>query len=177
MHGIVHKTLKEYVIERTDEETWTSIIDRTDIEPSLYLPVSHYDDAEIDMILAAVTEMAVQDRRTIERDFGRTLAPELLSTFDAYVKDDWTFVELLSRMQSVARSVDESTPKATVPDVSCRQSGDAMIVTYRSERDYCGLAHGILEGIATEYSVGVVVSEEGCVHDGDDACTFRIEGT
>ncbi len=175
MHGIVHKTLKEYVIESTDDETWASIIDRTDIEPSLYLPVSHYDDAEIDTILATLTEMAVQDRRTIERDFGRTLAPELLSTFGAYISDDWTFAELLVRIDAVANAVDESTPEATVPDVSCRDTEDAMIISYRSDRDYCALAHGILEGVATEYRVAVTVSKDACVHDGDDGCEFRIE--
>ena len=175
MHGIVHKTLKEYVIERTDEETWASIVDRTDIEPSLYLPVSHYDDAEIETILTALTGMAVQDRRTIERDFGRTLAPALLSTFDAYVNEDWTFAELLARIESVARSVDETTTKATVPELSSRETDDAMVVTYRSEREYCGLAHGVLEGTANEYGVAVTVTETACVHDGDDACEFRVE--
>ncbi|MCW8173238.1 hypothetical protein D8S78_19885 [Natrialba swarupiae] len=75
MHGIVHKTLKEYVVERTDEASWNAIVERAGLEPSLYLPVSHYDDAEFEAILETLSAVAVQERAQIERSFGRMLAP------------------------------------------------------------------------------------------------------
>ncbi|ARS89314.1 heme NO-binding domain-containing protein [Natrarchaeobaculum aegyptiacum] len=176
MHGIVHKTLEAYVVDRTDEETWDQLLERAGVEAALFLPVSYYDDADLEAILEAVTDAAVQDRRQIERGFGRRLAPELLSTFGAHVSDDWDLLALLASLESVAESVDASSTEATLPDVSGRRDGQATVVSYRSRRDtqYCGLAHGILEGLVDAADESATVSKHDCVETGDEACTFRV---
>ncbi len=175
MHGIVHKTLKEYISEITDPNTWTTIVDRANIEPKLYLPVSHYDDAEIDALLSVFAETRDQHRELIERDFGRRLAPALVSTFDAHLRDQWGLFELLENMEMVTKSVDETTTGTTVPEVTCERTDSGAIVTYRSQRDYCELAYGILEGLGETYDTDVSVTKETCIHDGDDACTYSVD--
>lgn len=176
MHGIVHKTLKAYVVDRTDEETWNRLLERADVEAALFLPVSYYDDADLEAILEAVTAAAVQDRRQIERGFGRRLAPELLSTFGAHVRDDWDLLALLASIESVLESVDAASEQSTLPDVSGHRDGQAAVLSYRSRRDrhYCGLAHGILEGLVEEAEETATVSKRECVDEGADACTFRV---
>src|SRR6056297_1580675 len=148
MHGIVHKTLKEYVVDRTDDETWDTIVDRAGLEPTLYLPVSYYDDAEIDAILETLSGMATQDRRAIERDVGRTLAPDLLSTFSAHVSPDWEASDLLAELERVYDDVETATDDVSLPAISSRHEFDHGVVTYETHRDttYCGMAHGVLEG-------------------------------
>ncbi|WP_254762484.1 heme NO-binding domain-containing protein [Natrinema marinum] len=177
MHGIVHKSLKEYVVERTDDDTWDTIVEQTDLEPKLYLPVTHYDDAEIDTVLERLSSMATQDRDAIERDFGRTLAPELLSTFSAHLRRDWEFAELLASLEDVYDDVDDATKEASLPAISCSRESDGTVVTYDTHRDqqYCGLAHGILEGFAAAYGADATVTETACVDDGADECTFRVD--
>lgn len=178
MHGIIHKTLKEYVIAKTDEETWGSIVDQADIEPTLYLPVSSYDDAEVEAILETLSSMAVQKRRQIERDLGRALAPELLSTFSAHVRGDGDLFEVLERLESIVESVDTTTNANALPTVSgTRESADCVHVTYctHRERCYCGLAQGILEGMANVFETEATVIETACVADGDETCAFRVE--
>ena len=177
MHGIVHKTLKEYVVDRTDEKTWETILDRADLEPSLYLPVSTYDDHEIEAILSTLSSMATQNRRQIERDFGRTLAPELLATFNAHVRDEELFV-LLERLETIVADVDAATNDTTLPSVSGVRDGDDTVrVTYRTHREptYCGLAHGVLEGITRAFDADATVTERTCVDDGGEACVFLVE--
>lgn len=174
MHGVVHKALEEYVVDRAGEDAWEAIVDRTDVEPTLYLPVSYYDDGEIEAILTALSSMAVQDRREIERSFGRRLAPELLSTFGAHVGDDWTLLELLANLDAVVADVGAATDRATLPEIDCRRDGAAAVVTYRSEREYCGIARGILEGLVDAFDANATVSTEDCVRDGAEACTFRV---
>ncbi|SDL04327.1 heme NO-binding domain-containing protein [Natronorubrum texcoconense] len=177
MHGIVHKTLKEYVVDRTDEETWETILGRADLEPALYLPVSTYDDHEIDAILSTLASMATQNRRQIERDFGRTLAPELLSTFNAHVREDDLF-DLLERLETIVNDVDAATDDTALPSVSGTRDGDGSVrVTYRTHREptYCGLAHGILEGITRSFDADATVTEQRCVDDGEGACVFLVE--
>ncbi len=177
MHGIVHKSLKEYVVERADDDTWDTIVEQSDLEPKLYLPVTHYDDAEIDTVLQELSSMATQDRDAIERDFGRTLAPELLSTFSAHLRRDWEFPELLASLEDVYDDVDDATKEATLPAISCTRESDDAVVTYDTHRDqqYCGLAHGVLEGLAAAYGADATVTKTACVDDGADECTFRVD--
>ncbi|MFA9416103.1 heme NO-binding domain-containing protein [Natrinema sp. HArc-T2] len=177
MHGIVHKTLKEYVVDRTDDETWDTIVDRAGLEPTLYLPVSYYDDAEIDAVLETLSGMATQDRHAIERGVGRTLAPELLSTFSAHVSHNWTVSDLLAELEGVYDDIETATDDASLPAISSRLESDHGVVTYETHRDttYCGMAHGILDGIVAAFDGDATVTETACVHDGADACRFRVD--
>ncbi|WP_247003401.1 heme NO-binding domain-containing protein [Halosolutus gelatinilyticus] len=180
MHGIVHKTLKEYVVEKTDEETWETVVDRAGLEPKLYLPVSRYEDDEIDAILETLAAMTTADRRTIERDFGRALAPELLSTFKAHVRAEWGPEDVLASIGTIADSVEGTTGDGTLPDVSSSvdPDGDAVAIAYRTHREhvYCGLAHGILEGLVAEFGADATVAKQACLEDPDgDRCRFRVE--
>lgn len=177
MHGIIHKSLKEYVVERTDDETWQTVVDEAGLEPKLYLPVSHYDDGEIDAILRTLSTMATRDRRAIERDFGRTLAPDLLSTFSAHVRRDWDVSELLASLEAVYDDVDTATEQASLPALTSTLEPDHAIVTYDTHRDqqYCGLAHGILEGLVAAFDANATVRKTACVDDGAETCQFRVD--
>jgi predicted hydrocarbon binding protein len=175
MHGIVHKTLKEYVVAKTDDETWNSIADRAAVEPTLYLPVGHYEDAEIDAILETLASRAVQDRPSIERDFGRRLAPELRSTFGAHFDDEADLLSVLASLESIVTAVDRTTDETTVPDVSGRRIDERTVeIAYESARGYCDLAHGILEGLVAEYDADATVAKRTCTRNGADSCTFRV---
>ena len=176
MHGIVHNSLKSYVVEKTDDETWNAIVERAGVEPTLYLPVSHYDDAEIDSILEELASMAVQDRPAIERDFGRTLAPELYSTFDAHLDGEAGLLELLASIEAITANVERTTEETTLPDVICTREHDrTVVVRYDSHRDYCDLAYGVLEGLVAEFDAEATVTERACTRNGADDCAFRVE--
>lgn len=176
MHGIIHKTLENYIVDRTDEDTWETIVDRADVEPTLYLQVSHYDDREIDAILETLAGMATQDRPTIERDFGRTLAPELVTTFGAHIRNDWGVLDLLTALEGVYDEIDSANDETTLPDISTQRDGDEVSVTYRTRRDrhYCALAHGVLEGLLAAFEADGTVTEQTCVRDGDEDCRFLV---
>lgn len=177
MHGIVHKTLEEYVVERTDDDTWDTIVEQSDLEPRLYLPVSHYDDEEIDAVLETLSGMASQDRTAIERDFGRRLAPELLSTFSAHINHDRDLPALLAGLEDVYDDIKTATEETSLPALSCTLESEHAIVTYDTHRDrrYCGLAHGILEGFVAAFDADATVTEADCVEEGADACRFRVD--
>ncbi|MFC6719744.1 heme NO-binding domain-containing protein [Natrialbaceae archaeon GCM10025810] len=180
MHGIVHKTLKSYVIEKADEAAWETILERAAVEPKLYLPVSHYPDAEVAGILQTLSALSGHAPETIERDFGRALAPALLSTFSAHLTGCDDLVAVLDSLEGVSADLadhDDLSP----PRLTCSfdgggsgSDGDVAVVTYDSERDHCAMAHGILEGIVAEYGADATVAKTGCVRDGETACTFRV---
>ncbi|MFC4439829.1 MULTISPECIES: heme NO-binding domain-containing protein [Natrialbaceae] len=175
MHGIVHKSLKSYVVAKAGGETWDTIVEQADIEPTLYLSVSRYDDAEIDAVLEALASMAVQDRPAIERDFGRSLAPELCSTFDAHLDDEAELLEGLTSLEAITATVERTTTETTLPSVTCAEDDRAVVVRYDSHRDYCDLAHGVLEGLVAESDAEATVTERVCVRNGAGDCAFRVE--
>ncbi|WP_306054642.1 heme NO-binding domain-containing protein [Natronococcus wangiae] len=176
MHGIVHKSLKSYVVEKAGDETWNAIVERANIEPTLYLPISRYDDAEVDAALSALASMAVQDRPAIERDFGRALAPELRSTFDAHLDGEAGLLEFLVSIETITANVERTTEETTLPDVTCTRERDrAVVVRYDSHRDYCDLARGVLEGLVAEFDAAATVTERACTRSGADDCAFLVE--
>ncbi|SDR32414.1 heme NO-binding domain-containing protein [Natronobacterium texcoconense] len=176
MHGIVPKTLEEYVVEHTDETAWDAVLERAAVETTLYLPVSRYDDRELEALLTALSNSAAQSREGIERDFGRRLAPALLATFDAHVADDRELHTVLLELEAIAADIESGIDGVSLPEVSGRvaDEGNTVVVTYRSQREYCSLAHGVLEGFVSEFDAGAVVEKIDCVHEDADACRFRV---
>lgn len=177
MHGLVHQRLKAYVVEKTGESNWDVVLDRSGIEPKLYLPVSHYPDEEVTAIVETLAAMSGHEVDAIERDFGRTLAPALLRTFRAHWREDWSFLEVLERTESIADALREKRPENDPPKVRCSTEGGRVRVTYRSHRGHPGMAHGVLEGLAREFDATVTVSRlETERVDGETRCVFELDG-
>ncbi|SNZ15728.1 Haem-NO-binding [Natronoarchaeum philippinense] len=174
MHGIVHKTLKEYV-EGIDAAEWDDVADRAGLDPKLYLPVSRYPDEEVDAVFAALAASTDENEAAHQTAFGRTLAPELLNTFKAHVRDDWGTQELLLALEVVYERVAAQDEESTLPDVATEADGGDIVVTYRSERELCAVAEGIVLGVAEKYDDEVTINERTCTKDGDDHCTLRVE--
>ncbi|MFP8956536.1 heme NO-binding domain-containing protein [Natrialbaceae archaeon A-CW3] len=177
MHGLVHQTLKAYVVEKTDEASWAVVLERAGIDPQLYLPVSHYPDDEIPKLLETVAQLSGHERAAVERDFGRTLGPALLQTFRAHWRNDWEFTELLGHLESVTDEIRSKATDTEPPVVTCTRADDGLRVTYRSSRGYPAMAHGVLEGLAREFDVDVTVTRlETRRLDEETECVFLIEG-
>jgi|AntDeeMinimDraft_5_1070356.scaffolds.fasta_scaffold00116_42 predicted hydrocarbon binding protein len=176
MHGILHKSLKNYVGENIDEDVWDDVLDRADIDPKLYLPVSHYPDEELVDAIAVLAEMSGHEVASVQRDFGTFVAPDLLSTFKAHVRDDWSTFDLLAALPSIYEQLEAQNPETNPPDVDVSRLGpDAVVVEYRSERDLCSLGEGIVVGASEALDDPCEVTQEMCVRDGEDHCEFHVE--
>ncbi len=177
MHGLIHQRLKSYVVDKTDETSWRTILEHSGIDPQLYLPVSHYPDEEVRRILETLAELSGHDVSAIERDFGRTLAPALLQTFRAHWREEWTLLELLEHTNDIAKALRAKHPANDPPAVSCRRTDDGHTVIYRSQRGYPAMAHGVLEGLAREFDESVTIRRMDTeTVDGETRCTFHLEG-
>ena len=206
MHGIVHQRLKEYVRSGADGDAWETVLDRTDVEPTLYLAVNYYPDAEFEALFETLVELTGHERATLERDFGRFLAPTLRSTFRGHVPDDPTFRGVLCDLESVTQSFADQEPNPpgitgervdgpesngpgaddsvvdesgaddpeTDDSVATDPGTDVITVTYESDRGYCAMARGLLEGLAETFDVEVSVAETACERAGADCCAFRV---
>lgn len=176
MHGILHKSLKNYVGENMGEDVWADVLDRADIDPKLYLPVSHYPDEELVDAIAVIAEMTGHDQASVERDFGAYVAPDLLSTFKAHVRTEWSTLDLLEGLPHIYEQIEAQNPETSPPNVTItRIGGTAAVVEYASARDLCTLGEGILVGIADAFGDDATVTHETCQRDGEDHCEFHVE--
>jgi hypothetical protein len=175
MHGIIHRSLKQYVIDRTSEEGWETIIDVAGVENRLYLPVSEYPDEEVTEVLATVTELTGHDEAAIQRDFGRYFAPQLLDTFDAHVGRDWNAIDAVEGLERIYPQVVAKDDAADSMQISTRRSSaDTVVVHYRSSRTLCPMLEGMIEGIAGEYGDEIRIGKGSPTRDGLRHCELTV---
>jgi|AntDeeMetagen681_2_1112603.scaffolds.fasta_scaffold04684_2 hypothetical protein len=175
MHGIVHKALKEYVEEDIDGVDWDSATERAGLDPKLYLPVTHYPDNEITRAVTALSELSGRTENSIQRAFGQSLAPQLLDTFKAHVRDEWGAQEVLLALDTIYEQLEADNGESASTTVSTRAEGEAVVLTYRSERELCTVLRGIAVGVAAEYDATTMIDESTCLREGDDRCELRVD--
>ena len=172
MHGVVHHTLKAYVAERAGEDGWKAVLDRTGIDPKLYLPVSRYPDEEVATILEAVAATSGNEVTAVERHFGRELATELVGTFRAHLDSDPELFDVLDRLDAIYADLGSRDDELDLPSIECERDGETWRLTYRSHRDHPGMAYGILEGLVREFDA--TIGPVSALERGSDAYAFDV---
>ncbi|HPG28589.1 MAG TPA: heme NO-binding domain-containing protein, partial [Myxococcota bacterium] len=66
-------------------------------------------------------------------------------------------------------------PDAITPRLVCEDAGaDRLVMTYRSERGFCHLVEGFLDGVSDHFGTKIDYHQSSCAHDGADACRFEL---
>ena len=175
MHGILFKSLKDFVVERHDREAWDGALDSAGLTGKVYLPIDTYDDAELRRLVEAVSDRTGGPVGELQEAFGRYAGGRLLETYGNVASEEGGALELIAntetRIHSVLRARD---PDIDPPNLTCRRDGDAVRVEYRSERDLCSVAKGIARGVGDHYDEPVAVTESACMRDGDEHCELVV---
>jgi predicted hydrocarbon binding protein len=174
MHGILFKYLKEYVETEYDSDAWEAAMDAADIEPKLYLPVTEYPDEEAVRLVDGVVEVTGADEQELLSAYGEELAPELLDTFEAHVRDDWGLFDLLEHPNNEVFQVFYSEDGDDDEVTAAREGPGTVVVHYASAMEMCEFAKGVLRGLAATRGVDVDVSESACMHAGADHCEITV---
>lgn len=176
VHGILLKGLKEFVVDRYDRRTWDQVRDESRVERKVYLPIETYEDGELSALVEAAAGVTGVPAAELLEDYGRSVSARLLSTYDNVIDDDWTAVDVLEHVEdAVHGSLSAHNPNINPPRVDCtRASPGTLRLQYQSARQLCPVARGIVLGIGDHYGESFAISEERCVHDGDDVCEFVV---
>lgn len=177
MHGIILKTLQDFVVDTYGEEAWFAVQEAADVEEKVYVPVTVYPDGDVYELVRTAGELTETNPRTILTEYGRWVVPPLLSTYDLHIDDDWTALELIANIQrfhTSLRTRDLST--FTTPRVKSEWlDRNRVRITYDSDRKLCDVARGAIEGVADHYEADLQYTETSCMHEGDENCQFVIE--
>lgn len=178
MHGILYKALKDLVVDRYGRDVWSEVQSEAGVGSKLYLPVNTYEDEELIDLVEATATVADQETPAVLEAFGESVAVQLLDTYGNLVDADWTAIDLVEHTEEHIHTVLRAhNPELTPPELECRRDGtDRVTVRYRSERELCRVAMGIVHGVAAHYGEAVSISERQCMHSGDPYCEFVVSG-
>ena len=180
MHGVIFSELRKYVEQRHGgEETWKSLLRDAGLGRRMYLPVQAYPDAEAAALVSAASAATGIPERGVLEDFGAFIAPDLMAMYRSLVRPEWRTLDFLEKTEeTIHRVVRLKDPSAKPPEIRCeRTAADEAIIRYASARRMCGVAVGIVRGVAAHYGEPVQIDEPRCMHRGDPECEIRVRVT
>jgi predicted hydrocarbon binding protein len=176
MHGIIFSELKHYVESKLGPAAWEDLLVTVGIPGKMFLATQTYPDNELVAIVAAASRLARKGVPALLEDFGQHILPTLLQVYRSFINPRWKALDLLEHTEEAIHKVVRIKNRgATPPELTCaRLSPEELAITYSSPRRMCGLAKGIIKGIARHYGEKVNVSEFSCMHSGAASCLILV---
>lgn len=167
MHGIILKGYMDFVRDRHERGTWSTVREAAGVDRSVYLPVKSYPDTDFTKLVDATVEHTDRDRDALLEEFGEYVAPTLLDNYRTVIKNDWTALDVIER-------AGERYAPENGTAVDCVRDGDEVRVTYDSDLELCPLGKGIAKGVADRFDTDLDIGEEACQLDGGDHCEIVV---
>jgi len=176
MHGIIFGELRKLVEHRLGSDGWNAILEDAGLESKLYIPVGEYPDADAFAIVSAIARNAHVETQTILEDFGEFIAPTLMSLYRHLIKPAWRTIDVLENTeQTIHRVVRTHNPGARPPMLRVTRDGSGVLIHYTSSRKMCGVAVGIVRGLASHFDERVFIQQTSCMLRGGSSCRISVK--
>jgi hypothetical protein len=179
MKGEVFVGFVELVERRFGEDVADMILS----DPSLasggaYSRVATYDHAEMVHLVVALSRITGSDPAALQQAFGAYLFGRLVAwhaDFVAPYKDCFGLLETIEGTIHV--NVKKLYPDAMLPSIRVTRLDEVSLeLSYRSERGFAHVCHGLIEGCVAHFDEGITVTRldasEGPL---DQSARFRLE--
>lgn len=176
MKGMVFTLLGELVEERFGIEMWDELIDLTQPESDgAYVSTDTYPDQELLAYVAAMSEKLDVPANDLVFAFGEYM----LGKFESIHPEFFEGHDLKSFLKSVHDvihvEVKKLHPDAVLPTFDYEDpSPDALTMLYRSPRQLCALAEGLIAGAAKHFDTPLNSTHDVCMHRGADHCRIEL---
>lgn len=175
MKGIVFNLLEEVVTRHRGADAWDALLEGADLD-GVYTSLGSYPDEHIYRLVGAASEALGMPPFDVLRWFGREAMPALASRYLAYFTPHASTRPFILSVNAIIHpEVRKIYPGADVPTFGFHDDADGtLLMTYRSPRRLCALAHGFIEGAAAHFGESLDVDHLDCMHRGDPECRCRI---
>ncbi|MBI4743958.1 MAG: heme NO-binding domain-containing protein [Actinobacteria bacterium] len=183
MHGIIFTELKKYVDTKLGENVWDNILKeiglKTKTHMPMYMPIRLYPDEEAVAIVTSVSKIMGRSVPAVLEDFGEFIVPTLLKMYQMLVEPEWRTLDVVENTEAAIHKVVRSNIQgAEPPRLIChRVSSTEIGITYNSARKMCGVAKGIIRGLANQYNERIAIAESSCMLEGKSACEISVRLT
>jgi hypothetical protein len=175
MHGIIFGELKKLVDSRVGGDAWRQLLKEAGLEAKVYMPIAEYPDEDAVGILTALSRVSGKSMRDLFEEFGEFIAPDLVALYRHMVQPEWRTLELLENTEhTIHRVVRIRNPGARPPELKCARDGEEVLITYSSTRRMCGVAVGIVRGLARHYGENIQIHELSCMSSGAAVCRILV---
>ncbi len=178
MHGLIVNQLRAFVSEHNGRDAWQTIVDRSGatFEGAIPRIDKTYSDEVVEALIREAAEMTGTPVADLHESFGRFLAPALIRIYSPLLRAEWGTLDVIEHTeQQIHTVVRRRDPNAGPPQLAARRlSPDEVEVRYASSRRMCGVAVGIIRGIAMHFGDSVAVEQTACMLRGDAECIIRV---
>jgi hypothetical protein len=176
MHGIIFTEFRHFIEQGSHEGRWHDVLHAAKLDRRVYASISDYPDEEFFEIIAAASRALNKPANEIVEDFGVFIAPDLLGMYAVLIKPHWRSLEVIEHTEAVIHGVVRiKQAGAAPPQLKVRRvAPDEIELRYDSPRKLCGLAKGIIRGIAAHFGESMQIVEHGCMLVGAPACVLQI---
>jgi hypothetical protein len=164
-------------VERLGGEGWNKLLKESGLSSKIYLPNQVYSDAELAKLVQTASQITGKPEDAIQQDFGEYVAPELVNLYRAQINPQWKTMDLILHTEEmVHRVVRLKVPGAKPPALKVEREGPKkVLLVYDSNRRMCGVAKGIIRGVARHYGEQATISEDSCMLQGGPRCQIHVE--
>lgn len=172
MHGIIFAELKKFADTAVGPDAWPAIAAEARLPHTSFLATETYPDEQLTALVGAAVRLTGMPAPQLLERFGEFIVPDLVKVFGAFIKREWTALDLLENTELVIhRAVRLQDAKATPPQLRITRTNPAQVtIEYASPRRLCAVAKGIMRGIAIHYAEPLAIHETSCMHSGDPVC-------
>lgn len=176
MKGMVFTMLGEMVEERFGIDTWDDLIDIT--EPAsggAYVATDVYPDQELIAYVTAMSERFDVPARDLVFAFGEYLLERFVGIHPEFFEGHTAKSFLKSVHDVIHVEVRKLHPDVILPEFDYEdEARDALVMLYRSPRELCALAEGLIAGAGKQFGEAIDCTHSVCMHTGSDHCRLEL---
>jgi hypothetical protein len=181
--GVIFNVVQEVVEEHFGAEFWDRAVEHSGVDGS-YTSLGSYDDGDMIALVGSIAELGRVGREDVLVLAGRSGFRHLASRHRELLGEASGWRDVLHQLDGIIHpEVRKIYPDAEVPTFDATDvpgtpdTGDTVVLEYRSARHLCRLAEGLILGLGDWYDSAVTVEHLACVHRGDDGCRISVSGS
>lgn len=174
MKGIVFNLFEQVVVDAHGDDAWDDLLASAEVDGA-YTSLGNYDDAQFHRLTAAAAARFGRTEDETVLWFGRLAIPILTRKYPMFFEPHSnTHAFLVTLNDIIHPEVRKLYPGADAPDFDFSwPEENVLVMEYRSSRQLCSFAEGLIHGTAKHYSERVEVQHDRCRKRGDDVCAMR----
>jgi hypothetical protein len=173
--GVIFNLVEDVVRQEHGDDVWDEVVDASGVTGA-YTSLGSYPDADLEALATTVALRESAPTSAVMRHIGHESIASLAARYPEFFEPfDEVRPFLLTLNSIIHPEVRKLYPGARPPDFDIR-TDDAHVLemVYRSERQRCDLAEGLILGAADWFGQVVELSQPLCELRGDAMCLLRV---
>ena len=176
MKGVIFQSLEGLVLTHRDMACWNQLLAKNAPKDRAYVSVNNYPDQELNALVSDICIELQLSRAKMLNQFGHYLFNYFMKHYSVVVGHYSHFEALILNIDSVIhKEVHKLYRNSNLPVLDCMMvSAGHIVMHYRSPRQLCFLAEGLIYGAGEYFLMDVRIEHDQCLLRNDECCTLNI---